>query len=116
MKIAPPTPELPVPDVKAAQNYYRDYFGFEINWFHEDGRIGAVSHGPCALFFRESKNDLHPATFWIFAEDVDAAYAELQKRGADIIQPIANMPWGLRQFSVRDLNGYIFHFHHDIGT
>ncbi len=114
MRIAQPTPELPVRDVATAQAYFRDRMGFRIEWHHEEGRIGAVSHGDCAIFFRESIGEIHPATFWIFTEDVDAAFSELGKLGADIVDPIDNKPWGMRQFTVRDLNGNLFYFHHDI--
>lgn len=114
MKIDQPTPALPVRSVQAAQEYYRDRLGFNIGWHHEVGRIGAVSHGQCALFLAETDGDIHPGTFWIFTEDVDAAHAELTPRGAEIISPIADMPWGLRQFTLRDLHGHIFHFHHDL--
>jgi len=49
MKISQPTPELPVPDVRVAQEYYRDVLGFEIAWHNEDGKIGAVAYGDCAI-------------------------------------------------------------------
>ena len=114
MKISGPTPELPVRDVEAAQHYYRERLGFDIAWYHEDGRIGAVSRGDCAIFFRETSDDIHASVFWIFAEDIDEAHAELSERGADIIDPIENKPWGMRQFTVRDLHGNLFHFHHDL--
>lgn len=114
MRISQPTPALPVRDVKAAQEYYRDHFGFQIEWRHDEGHIGAVSHGECTIFFRESDEPIHPAIFWVFVEDVDAAYAELKTLGAEIVEPIEDKPWGLRQFTVRDLNNNRFHFHHDI--
>ena len=116
MKIAQPTPELPVRHVETAQAYFRDRLGFEIAWHHKEGRIGAVSHGDCAIFFREAQGAIHPGTFWIFTEDVDEAFSELSKRGADIVDPIEDKPWGMRQFSVQDFNGNKFHFHHDIGV
>ncbi|QIE44913.1 glyoxalase/bleomycin resistance/extradiol dioxygenase family protein [Pseudohalocynthiibacter aestuariivivens] len=116
MIIYPPTPELPVADVEVAQHYYHAHFGFDIAWYHAEGRIGAVSHGDCAIFMRQSDGPIHPATFWIYAADVDQTYAALTRRGADIIDPIADKPWGLRQFTARDLYGNLFHFHHDIDT
>lgn len=114
MKLAQPTPELPVLSVEEAQSYYRDRFGFEIAWHNREGRIGAVSHGECVVFFRETNDLIHPATFWIFSADVDLVYADLSSRGADIVDPIDNKPWGMRQFSVKDLNGNLFHFHCDL--
>lgn len=114
MRIHQPTPELPVRDVIEAQHHYRDCLGFEIAWHHEHGRIGAVVHGECAIFFRERAGEWEPCVLWVFAYEVDAAEAELRALGADIVDPIADRPWGLRQFTVRDLNGHILHFHHDL--
>lgn len=114
MELSPPVPELPVRDVAKAQAYYRDRLGFEVAWHNEEAGLGAVSLGPCAVFFRQHAGAIHPVTLWIFAPDVDGAYDALTARGAAIIDPIANKPWGLRQFSLRDLDGHIVHIHHDL--
>ena len=114
MRIAQPTPELPVPDVRAAQEYYRDHLGFDIAWHDEAGGIGAVNCGECAIFFRQSTEESGRSTFWIFAEDIDATYADLTRRGASITEPIRNTSWGMRQFTVQDCFGNVFYFHHDI--
>lgn len=63
MKMSQPVPELPVPNVREAQEYYRDVLGFEIAWYNEGGRIGAVSHGECVIFFRESTERRDPSIF-----------------------------------------------------
>ncbi len=114
MKFAQPTPELPVPSLADALAYWRDRLGFEIAWINEAGRIGAVAHGACALFFRETEGAISPATFWMFTEDVDAAAAELAARGATIIEPVRDTEWGMRQFTLRDPYGNLFYFHHDL--
>ena len=114
MNLDQATPTLPVRNIPAAQSHYRDRLGFDIGWHHVEGRIGAVSHGRCAIFLQETDGPIHPVTLWIFAEDVDAAHTELEERGATIVTPIANTPWGLRQFTLRDLDGHILHFHHDL--
>ncbi len=114
MRISQPTPQLPVKDVAQAQAYYRDHLGFQIEWQHDDGQIGAVSHGECAIFFRATDGPIHPGVFWIFTEDVDAAYRELKILKADILSPVEDKPWGMRQFTVQDLHGHQFHFHHDL--
>lgn len=113
MQIDQPTPELPVRNIEEAQRYVRDRMGFEIGWHHTEGRIGAVSHGECAIFLRQTTEAVHPVVLWIFATDIDAAYAELVERGAEITDPINDKPWGLRQFTARDPHGHILHFHHD---
>ena len=110
---APPTPELPVEDVRRAQAHYRDALGFEIGWLDPDGDIGAVSRDDIAIFFRQRERPFEPAVHWIFAPDLDATYEELRARGARIVEPLEKKPWGLRQFTVEDLDGNRFYFHHD---
>ncbi|MEW2128968.1 VOC family protein [Streptomyces sp. NPDC005435] len=40
-------------------------------------------------------------------DDVDAAYATLRARGAEILHPLQDEPWGVRRFFVRDPNGKV---------
>jgi uncharacterized glyoxalase superfamily protein PhnB len=108
-----PVPELPVADVEKAQRYYRDTLGFEVGWLYPGKDIGAVSRGAVAIFFRRREPPFEPAVHWVFADDVDATYAELQSSGANIVEPLERKPWGLRQFTVADLDGNRFYFHHD---
>ena len=111
--IAQPVPELPVADVERAQRHYRDALGFEIGWLYPDKEIGAVSRGEVAIFLRKRKPPFEPAVHWVFADDIDRTYAELQSLGAKIVEPLERKPWGLRQFTVEDLDRNVFHFHHD---
>ncbi len=114
MKIYQPTPELPVRDVKAAQADYHDRLGFTVGWYHADARMGAVSHGECAIFFRETTDAIQPVRLWIFTGCVDYTHRELRKRGANIIGPLADTSWGLRQFTVADQAGHKLNFFHDL--
>jgi uncharacterized glyoxalase superfamily protein PhnB len=111
--IAQPVPELPVAEVERAQRYYRDTLGFEIGWLEPSKEIGSVSRGDVAIFFRRRELPFEPAVHWVFAEDVDATYQELKSSGANIVDPLEEKPWGLRQFTVEDLDGNRFYFHHD---
>src|ERR1700733_7203228 len=105
-------PELPVIDVERAQRHYRDALGFEIGWLHPDG-IGAASRGNVAIFFRKTTPPFEAAVHWVFAEDIEATYNELKSLGANIVEPLEKKPWGLRQFTVKDIDGHRFYFHHD---
>ena len=105
------TPELPVADVERAQQHYKDVLGFEIGWLDPGKGIGSVSNGNTAIFFRKRVPPFEPAIHWVFAEDIDATYLELQSVGANIVEPLEKKPWGLRQFTVQDLDGNIFYFH-----
>jgi uncharacterized glyoxalase superfamily protein PhnB len=111
--IGPPVPELPVEDVERAQQYYRDVLGFELGWLEPGKEMGAVSRGNAVIFFRRTGPPFAPAVHWVFAEDLDASYEELNSSGAKIVEPLEQKPWGLRQFMVEDPDGNRFYFHHD---
>jgi predicted enzyme related to lactoylglutathione lyase len=110
--IAQPVPELPVIDVERAQHYYRDALGFEIGW-NDSGDIGSVSRADVAIFFRKRTPPFDAAVHWVFADDIEATYHELKSLGANIVEPLEKKPWGLWQFTVEDIDGNRFYFHHD---
>jgi uncharacterized glyoxalase superfamily protein PhnB len=111
--IGPPVPELPVADVERAREHYRDALGFEMGWLYPGKEIGAVLRGNVVtLFLRKREPPFEPAIHWVFAPEIDATYLELQYLGANIVDPLETKPWGLRQFTVEDLDGNIFYFHH----
>ena len=43
----------------------------------------------------------------IEVDDVDAAYALAVERGAEIVHPLTDEPWGVRRFFVRDPDGHV---------
>ena len=114
MKINQPVPELPVKDVEEAQKYYQDILGFKIEWIYPSKVIGAVSCGDTVIFFRKRTEPFEPAVHWIFADNVDESYDKLSKSGAKIVEDIEDKPWGIRQFTIEDLDGNIFYLHHDL--
>jgi uncharacterized glyoxalase superfamily protein PhnB len=109
----PPVPELPVADVERAQQHYQDALGFKFAWLQPGSEIGAVSRGNVVIFFRRRLEQFEPAVHWMFSPDIDATYDELRSSGARIIEPLEKKPWGLRQFTVADIDGNRFYFHCD---
>jgi predicted enzyme related to lactoylglutathione lyase len=107
-----PVAELPVADVERAQRHYRDVLGFEIGWLEPDKGIGSVSRPEKAvIFFRKRTPPFEPAVHWVFCEDIEATYRELTASGATIVDPLELKPWGIRQFTVQELDGNVFYFH-----
>ncbi len=47
-------------------------------------------------------------------DDADRLYAFHQAHGVEIIEPIADRAYGLRDYAVRDLHGYALSFGHVI--
>ena len=111
MNFHQPVPAIPVLDVPAAQEYYRDIFGFKVEWLMPDKSLGAASHANTALFFRQTAKPVHPAELWIYCDNVDDMYAHLNASGANIVEEIEQKPWNLRQFQVEDLYGNRLYFH-----
>ena len=111
--IGQPVPELPVTDVERAQKHYRDALGFEVRWLLPDKEMGAVSRGNVTLFFRKKTPPFEAAVHWVFAVDIEATYGELKSSNANIVEPLEKKPWELRQFTVEDVDGNRFYFHHD---
>lgn len=107
-----PVPELPVADVERAQEHYRDALGFQIGWLYPGKEIGAVSRDRVVIFLRRRTPPFEPAIHWVFAEDIEKSYQELNSSGALMAEPLELKPWGLRQFAVKDLDGNLFYFHH----
>jgi hypothetical protein len=45
---------------------------------------------------------------YVYVEDPDALCAEFEESGADIVDPVASRPYGMRDFVVRDPDGHRF--------
>ena len=112
MELNQPVPELPVSDVEKAQEYYCRYLGCKTEWLYPDKEVGAVSNGDTAIFFRRKEGLFQPVVHWIYCTDVDESYEILKNNGAILVEEIEDKPWGIRQFTVQDLDGNIFYFHH----
>jgi catechol 2,3-dioxygenase-like lactoylglutathione lyase family enzyme len=99
-------PNLPVRDVPAAQEWYREVFGLGINWLWEDN-FGSVGEHRVELFLYES-DDPQPGICSIFVDDVDAVYERCREHEAEIVSELVLKPWNVREFTVRDPDGNRF--------
>jgi predicted enzyme related to lactoylglutathione lyase len=98
-------PELPVADVTSTQQFYRDKLGFHIDWIW-DNDFGAVTNGHTQIFFSKSENPFSDCTLYIFVENADTLYDACTTAGVEIVTPIESVPWGMREFVIRDINGH----------
>jgi predicted enzyme related to lactoylglutathione lyase len=112
-KIHQAVPELPVKDVERAQAFYQEKLGFKIGWIDPTKTIGAVSKDEAVIFLRKQPT-IVPNTHWIFADNVDEIYKEFMEASITITEDIESKPWGIRQFTIEDIDGNRFIFHHDI--
>jgi catechol 2,3-dioxygenase-like lactoylglutathione lyase family enzyme len=96
-------PNVPVRDVPASQVWYRDVLGFGINWLWEDN-FGSVGCDNVELFLYES-DDPKPVTCSVFVGDVDEVHAWVVESGGEVVSPLEQKPWNVREFTVRDPDG-----------
>jgi catechol 2,3-dioxygenase-like lactoylglutathione lyase family enzyme len=104
------TPQLPVRDVAKAQAWYRDVLGLKTGF--ERGDFGSVTDGVLELYLSSSDGTPQPAWICVRVDDADGLCAIYRERGAEIVEPPANRPWGVREFSLRDPNGHTFRIGH----
>ncbi len=109
-------PILEVSDVPAAVAFYRDVFGLRPDWAAEDQIAGITCESePIEIYLSRSDAPV-PSRLSVFVDDADAALAKYQAAGADIVDPIRNMPWGMRRFTVRDPDGNLIDISHEVAT
>lgn len=109
------TPILYAHDFATTVRYYTETLLFKKLWdWGNPPGFGAVALGKAEIFLCQGEQG-HPGTWLaIFIEDVDAYFTRISKLGADIVEPPANMPWGMREMQVRDPNQHIIRFGHGI--
>jgi uncharacterized glyoxalase superfamily protein PhnB len=97
-------PALPLTDVPAGIAYYRDALGFRINY--AQGDLGVMDRDDITLLL-VLRTARHPGAGWceFYVRDADALHAELASKGANVQGPPVSQPWGLRTFTVLDLEG-----------
>ncbi|QEC76257.1 VOC family protein [Mucilaginibacter ginsenosidivorax] len=105
-------PHLPVKDLKQTLDYYRETLGFYDEWIEGD-KDGGIRRDDMRLLFGEDagftaaiNNAQHRLPLMWFVDDIDAVYAELQKRNVEIADGLKTHPYGLREFAFIDINGY----------
>ena len=104
-------PQLPVTDIDRSVAYYRDALGFRLAWRTADGSQAALASGEIEMLLLVPwAGDAPPAprSAYVYVEDPDALCAEYQQAGADIVEPVASRPYGMRDFVVRDPDGHRF--------
>lgn len=106
---------LPVRNVSEAATFYRDQLGFEISFTWEDPPSYAVlKAGGVNIHLSQRGDDVKPSSIhtaiYIFVHDVDALYQTYLKREIEMAEEIATHEYGMRDFTVRDPEGYLITF------
>ena len=108
-QLAAAAPVLTVADALKSAEYYRDQLGFRVAFTHGQPTYYAIVERDDVrihlMTADTAKRQAGQGSVYIFVHDVDALHAELGGRGARIIGPPQDYPYGMRDFNVRDLDG-----------
>jgi uncharacterized glyoxalase superfamily protein PhnB len=107
---------LPYVHPEGARNYIdflkRAFDAEELAVIEQSGRVmhAAVRVGDAVLEIGEpvDRTGIPSNGFFLFVEDVDAAYARALAAGAKAVRPPDDIPYGLRSAIVRDPGGYLW--------
>jgi predicted enzyme related to lactoylglutathione lyase len=97
-------PELPFGDVGAAVVHYRDVLGFRVDYQQHD--LGVMYRDEVTVLLI-ARTDQHKGigSFEVYVADADKLYNELREKGAQVQGEPVSRPWGLRDFTVLDVEG-----------
>jgi len=117
-------PEVPVADLNAATEYYRDKFGFTLDWAEDGIGLAGISRGTCRLFlankeYRAHPGNVGPIVIWLNLDSADAVndlHSDWSGRGATIVAVPETKPYGLHEFRAADLDGNVFRVFYDFVT
>ena len=102
---------LAVKDLAIEAEYYVDKLGFERDftapgWEFLSFGDFKVMLGECSDEMTAEETGNHSWFAHALVENVDEVYAEFIERGAQILSPMANKSWGIRDFSVVTPDGH----------
>lgn len=114
-------PALRCNDARAAIDWLTRAFGFEQHAVHElpDGSIAhAELHFGAGAVALSSAGNTPPDQPWaqvrqciyVHVDDVDGHHDRAKQAGGDIVMPLTDMPYGSREYGVRDPEGHLWGF------
>ena len=107
-------PFLPVKDLKETITYYKEKLGFYNEWFWGNPPSDAgIQRDNLRLLFNQNKeyatiinSEKQAFEVVVFVQNVDAIFEEYKSKRVKIVSGLKDEPWGVREFTVKDVNGY----------
>lgn len=113
------TPMLWVDDVRATIDYYVSTLGFEEGNYNEDWGWGVIEKHKVEIMLAKPnehtpyEKPMFTGSLYLYTDDVEAWWNFLKDR-ANVYYPIDDFEYGMREFAIKDCNGYILQFGQDI--
>jgi uncharacterized glyoxalase superfamily protein PhnB len=106
-------------DISATLAYYGNKLGFAClgTWYDPPVWAAVARDGQAIHFRRAEPPAANPEKYgeelldaYVFVENVDTLYAEYAAKGVEFFRVVADMPWGCREFVVKDCDGRLLGF------
>jgi uncharacterized glyoxalase superfamily protein PhnB len=106
---------IAVPNVQAALQFYTEKLGFQIAFTWGDAFAG-VSLGQVQIFLAEGvpAPTSEGAVAYFQLSDANPLYEFHRAAGVEIVEPIGDRPYGIRDYTVRDPYGHALVFGHHL--
>ena len=110
MRVTTVYTNLRVDDIASAKTFYADYLGMTVESIGMEwvSRFTAPDSGASIQLVTRDATAPENSVASIRVDDVEAAHAEAQRRGYEIVHPLTTEPWGVRRFFVRAPDGNVF--------
>jgi catechol 2,3-dioxygenase-like lactoylglutathione lyase family enzyme len=101
--------DLHVADLDEAKGFYTDYLGLSTEEFNLGWVARYASPDRQAIVQLVTRDETAPEqpTISVHVDDVEAAYAQAQRLGYEIVHPLTVEPWGVHRFFVRAPDGTV---------
>ena len=103
---------LPVKNLQATLDYYRDILGFRDAWTLKS-KDGGIKRDQLGMLFAEDttftndiNNNGHKLPLIWFVDNIEEVYNEFHEKRIEIADDLKMHTYGLREFAFIDINGY----------
>ena len=108
-------PSLPVPDVVAAAQFYSDRLGFNLAFaWGEPPTFAGVTLDRVQIFLEQGTPNPQGCSLYFVVGNADSLFEYHRANGVEIVVPLGDRDYGLRDYRVHDLHGYSLSFGHNL--
>ena len=102
-----------VSDLDAAVDFYTNKLGFRVGFtWGEPPTMAGVNLGHVQIFLEVGEPSPKGCYLYFVVNDANALHEFHRRNDVEIIQPPDDREYGLRDYSIRDLHGYVLSFGH----
>lgn len=106
---------LYVSDVPAAVDFYTQKLGFSPGFTWGDPpTMAGVNLGDVQIFLQQGTPDPKGCAVNFVVGDADELFDFQRANGVEVVEPPGDRPYGLRDYTVRDLYGHLLGFGHSV--